>query len=135
MTRSVMAKRMVETLCEHVRDMVHGCVGLCREVGCCPEELVHRKETASVLSHEVVGETCAERGLALSPWRTDVWQGAEALSARTSFLSGFSSKHVCFSVVRFSAVSLSFHVFVFSFFSVAFVALAHVSWWCWKWAR
>ena len=56
----------------------------------------------------------AERGLALSSWRTDVWQSAEALSPRTSFLSGFSSKHVCFSVFCFSAVSLTFHVVVFS---------------------
>ena len=28
-------------------------------------------------------------------------------------------------------VSLGCHVFVFSCFNVAFVALTHVSWWCW----
>ena len=28
-------------------------------------------------------------------------------------------------------VSLRFHVFVFSCCNVAFVALTHVSWWCW----
>ena len=35
------------------------------------------------------------------------------------------------SFVFLRGVSLGCHVFVFSFFNVAFVALPYVSWWCW----
>ena len=35
------------------------------------------------------------------------------------------------SFLSLRGVSLKFHVFVFSCFDAAFVALTHVSWWCW----
>ena len=49
-------------------------------------------------------------------------------------LFGVVPEHVCFSVLCFFSrgVSLRCHVSVFSCFNAAFVALTHVSWWCWK---
>ena len=41
------------------------------------------------------------------------------------------SMFISVSFVFSAGLSLRYHVFVFSWFNVAFVALTHVSWWCW----
>ena len=55
------------------------------------------------------------------------WEVERSLLFRVFLESMFAS--VSFVFLR--GVSLRCHVFVFSCFNVAFVALTHVYWWCW----